>query len=216
MRHAMSLSTTSTLKRFTGGLMIAAIAIVSGQAANAEEPTLFKIEEDWELVVNDPDANTNSPQITFFTCPNSGDETTYFQLQMNYFADEAYSSGGFHVAAVRDETTLDQARSQTRRLITVDGDKIVWTSVMACIDGELLFAVKDGFGDDWGAFGGPDYLVRMSANGTQDLSSYSPTQSGSLVDIGYGANRVHSVVLKQVRFFYTDGSVTTTATNLSL
>ena len=66
------------------------------------QPTVYKVEEDWELVVNEPDPANNSPQITFFTSPSHLSEGTYFQLQLNYHAADHYSSGGFHIASVAE------------------------------------------------------------------------------------------------------------------
>lgn len=191
----------------TRGLLTGITLLVSTAAIQAQETTVYKVEEDWELVVNDPDPNINSPQITFFITPDPNELDCYFQLQMNYAAADTYSSGGFHVGAFHHEQLRDEARSETRRTLTVDNDHVRWTSVMAAIDGELLFAVKDGYGDDWGSFGGPEYLVRMASDHITDLSQYTPSQSLETVDIGFGGNRVASLVLKRVRLFYADGRI---------
>lgn len=134
---------------------------------------------------------------------------------MNYAAEDDFSGGGFHVAAVRNEHFRDEARSFTRLPLRTDGDRIRWTSVMAVIDNRFLFAVRDGLGDDWGAFGGPQYLVAMGAEGVHDLDDYSPQQSLETVDIGFGANRVSSLKLLRVRLFYKNGSSTTLSINES-
>lgn len=202
-------------RAFVHASFVAVAAMLFATPARAESPQLYKVEEDWELVVNEPDPDTNSPQITFFTCPDATDPDCYFQLQMNYAADEWFSSGGFHVAAVRNEQLLDEARSETQRVISVNNDHIRWTSVMASISGELLFAVKDGHGDDWGSFGGPDYLVRMPDGGVSSLEEYTPASSLELVDIGFGGNRVASITLRSVRFYYTDGSSSSVTVNQS-
>ncbi len=126
---------------------------------------------------------------------------------MNYAADQSYSAGGFHVAAIAQETQVDEARSGTRNGLSSSHDTIRWTNVMAVINQELLFAIKNGYCSDWGAFGGPEYLVKMSAGSITDLNSYHPRSSLSDVDIGYGANRVAEIELKSVRVFYVDGNV---------
>jgi hypothetical protein len=78
---------------------------------------------------------------------------------------------------------------------------------MALINGELLYAVKDGASVDWGNFGGPEYLVRMPAGDVQHLHGYSAQQSIEQTDIGFGANRVSGLNLKRVRFYFLDGTV---------
>lgn len=197
------------------GVLAGIALLVSSTVVQAQLPSVYKVEEDWELVVNDPDPSINSPQITFFISPDPAEPGCYFQLQMNYAADDTYSSGGFHVGAFHHEQLRDEARSMTRRKLTADGDHVRWTNVMAAIDGELLFAVKGGQGNDWGSFGGPQYLVRISSDHISDLSQYAPEQSVDMVDIGFGANRVTSLVLKEARLYYTDGQVVELVVNAS-
>lgn len=187
-----------------------------GQKLLAAEPTVYKVEEDWELVVNQPDASNNSPQITFFASPSHLLEDSYFQLQMNHHAADNYSSGGFHVAAVIDNQTVDDARSATRKNLATNDDLIRWTSVMAVINNHALFAVRDGHGREWGNFGGPDYLVRMVPSPVSDLSHYRCQQSMDAVDIGFGKNRVSRITLKAVRLFYTNGHVEVATVDQSL
>ncbi|MDG2220258.1 MAG: hypothetical protein P8L85_02700, partial [Rubripirellula sp.] len=144
---------------------------------------------------------------------STGSEDDYFQLQMNYHADQWFDGGGFHVAAVRAGDTIDEARSGTNAPLSFSSDNIRWTNVMAAIDGQLLFAVKNGHADQWGNFGGPDYLVRIDSEHLADLSSYDPAQSLETVDIGFGANRVSKITLKQVRIYRTDGNMQTIDVN---
>ena len=199
-------------KGIIGGIIFASVS-TAVPACTASEPAIYKVEEDWEMVISEPDSINISPQITFATSPSVNSEECYFQLQMNYAADEEFSAGGFHVAAVQNEQILDEARSDTRVLLATNGDHIRWTSVMAVISNKVLFAVKDGYGDEWGHFGGPDYLVKIVSSPYADLSEYHPQQSLDTVDIGFGANRVASVTLIQVRVFYTDGRTVTVPVN---
>lgn len=195
-----------------GGILIASV-VAGAHSATAIEPHVFKIEEDWEMAVSEPDAANCSPQVTFFTSPSFQMENCYFQLQMNYAADEGFESGGFHVAAVVDEAFLDEARSATQLTLASSNDLIRWTSVMATINNKLLFAVRDGTGNEWGSFGGPDYLVTIVPSPVVDLNDYAAQQSLDNVDIGFGANRVTSITLKRVRLFYTDGTSRTITVN---
>ena len=203
-----------------GGILLGGVLGLCGglQGADllAEEPTVYKVEEDWEVVVNEPDPSNNSPQITFFASPTHLSERTYFQLQLNYHAADHYSSGGFHVASVTDDQIVDEARSKTRKNLATQNDVIRWTSVMAVIDNRALFAVRDGHGREWGSFGGPDYLVRMVPSPVSDLSLYRYQQSMDSVDIGFGKNRVSRITLKAVRLFYTNGHVAIAAVDQSL
>jgi hypothetical protein len=141
-------------------------------------------------------------------------QETYFQVQLNHSADENFLGGGFRVAAIQNEWSADEARSDTREVIRVDGDVVRWTSVMAIREGELLFAIKNGTSQSWGDFGGPEYLVRMPAQGLNDLSGYTPIQSVGDVDLGFGSNRVQSLILLRIRAYRADGSYETVEANL--
>ena len=181
--------------------------------AGATDPQLFMVEEDWELVINEPDVKINSPQIAFFLYPDAEHSDCYFQLQMNYAAEDGYSSGGFRVGAFCHETPVDEERSKITQTLAWDNDRIKWTSAMAIFNGKLMFAVKDGYGMQWGQFGGPEYLVEMDDLELHSLEHYSPAKSLQSVDIGFGANRVASIRLKAVRLTYNNGHTQTINVN---
>ncbi|MCC9600220.1 hypothetical protein LOC67_06580 [Stieleria sp. JC731] len=184
-----------------------------GSIAQAEEPKVFLVEEDWELVINEPEPAINSPQIAFFMYPKGGREDLYFQLQMNYAAEQGYSSGGFRVGAFTGDQPQDEERSRVSQTLAWDNDRVSWTSAMAVFNNKLMFAVKDGYGYQWGVFGGPDYLVEMDDEGIDSLKDYTPAESLAAVDIGFGSNRVASIRLKTVRLIRTDGSQQTIVVN---
>ena len=57
-------------------------------------------------------------------------------------------------------------------------------------------------------------LVKLESSPVADLSRYHPQTSLENVDISFGANRVESVTLVQVKVFYTDGHTVTMPLNL--
>lgn len=175
----------------------------------AQENDIWKVEEDWELRTYQPDPSIYSPQVTFFATPDSTKSDTYFQLQMNYAADDVFSAGGFHVAAVNDENMVDEERSDQQITLSLPSDTLTWTNVMAVVDGKLMFAVKDGLCQEWGQFGGPEYLVQIEGSATNNLDQYNYEDSIGNVDIGFGKNRVQMAKLKCVRLFRLNGSMTT-------
>ena len=175
----------------------------------AQENDIWKVEEDWELRTYQPDPSIYSPQVTFFVTPDSTKSDTYFQRQMNYAADDVFSAGGFHVAAVNNENMVDEERSDQQITLSLPSDTLTWTNVMAVVDGKLMFAVKDGLCQEWGQFGGPEYLVQIEGSATNNLDQYNYEDSIGNVDIGFGRNRVQMAKLKCVRLFRLNGSMTT-------
>lgn len=186
---------------------------LSPLAADDPPITIMRIEEDWEMKLLEPDPASSSPQVTFFTRPSENDPNRYFQTQMNYATDVEFSGGGFHVASVINDSYFDEARSSTRRGLTSNNDTIVWTTVMAKQNDEIVFAIKNGHCSDWGDFGGADFLVSMPAESVENLNNYRPEQSLETVDIGFGANRVDSIMLKTIRVYYSHGVMKTFAVN---
>ncbi|MFK8114415.1 MAG: hypothetical protein AB8B91_19590 [Rubripirellula sp.] len=195
------------------GGICAAITLWLGPVGFAEDRSIFRIEEDWELRINDPDPANFSPQITLFVSPSVNSEVDYFQVQLNYSADSEFSGGGFDVAAVRGGDVADEVRSVTSQALSESNDEIRWTNVMVVVNEKLLFAVKNGSSQVWGEFGGPEYLVEIPEAAYPDLAEYHPQQTLDTVDIGFGANRVDSLTLVRVRVYYTDGKVTTVPVN---
>jgi hypothetical protein len=201
-----------TLSRITIVLACAA-SVTNGAVGDESESGIYRIEEDWEMKLKEPSALQNSPQVTFFMKPDPQNDAAYFQLQMNHAIGSEYSSGGFHVAAVLNEAYYDEARSGTRQGLSVDTDTITWTNMIAIVDQKLFFAVKNGYCSDWGAFGGPEYLVQMPAGDVSSLNAYQAEKSIADLDVGYGGNRVLTLELKTVRAYYRNGEVETTEVN---
>ena len=81
-----------------GFALLFSSALVTAQEAVLDKGAapVYMIEEDWELKVQHPDPEICSPQVTFFTSPSADTEDDYFQLQMNYHADEWFDRGGVH------------------------------------------------------------------------------------------------------------------------
>jgi hypothetical protein len=203
-----------------GGFLL--VSVLMAQSCAAQLPEIYKVEEDWGMVIHEPDAINVSPQVTFAIMPCGAEHVDeddqhahncYFQLQMNYSADENFSAGGFHVAAVENEDLVDEARSDDQIELATHHDHVTWTSVMAVVSDKLMFAVKDGHGTDWGNFGGPEYLVQMSTCPISDLGNYSYETSLDNVDVSFGANRVDSIELIRVRLYYTNGNMVTIPLN---
>ncbi|QDT06123.1 hypothetical protein K227x_45300 [Rubripirellula lacrimiformis] len=188
----------------TARLLVIAAMALGMSCCQASEDKVWKIEEDWEMVILQPDPQSNSPQVSFTTSPSTEVDDVYFQLQMNH-SDSA--GGGIHVAAVLDDKIVDESQSDIRSALSIDGDHVSWTTVMAVIDDRICFAVKDGYGQDWGNFGGPEYVVRMQRRDILDLSKYRPINSLDSVDINFGANRISSSKMLKVRLYYTSGNV---------
>lgn len=199
-------NTAEVVKACTVLVLLFAIA---STASAEEKKSIYYVEECWELILNEPEPANNSPQVSFFVFPDEENEESYFELQMNYAADEHYSSGGFRVTAVQDGNPVHYQRGGTHQKWSVDQDRISWKTVLAHSKGKYYFAIKEGHSSDWGDFGGPAFLVEMTDSAGVELQRYHPKTSLANVDVGFGANRIASIKMTDVRVVFTDGSETT-------
>jgi hypothetical protein len=202
---------------FTSTIPLIAVAILGLWSSNvaAAEPHVYMVEEDWELVVGEPKPAIHSPQLSFYLFPDAASPGVYFRLQLNHAARQDFAGGGFMVTAVVNEVAHDEAKSDFRTPLTYDGERLKWTSAMAVMNGELLYAIKDGLGSHWGSFGGPDYILRMPAGAVRSLDGYSPQESVKSLEIGFGSNRVKTLVLKKARLHYSNQEVVEVVLNAS-
>lgn len=191
-------------------LFVGATGVQASRAAD-----IYRIEEDWEMVVNEPDSSIHSPQLTFFLAPNPANPDRYFQLQLNHAVEHEFSGGGFHVVAAEGSQHLDSVRSSTYQPLVSHDQTVRWTSVMTAHGDSVYYHVKNGYAADWGSFGGYWTAVRMAAEGTQHFNDYDLSRSLEMIDIGFGGNRVDSLVLRNVRLYRTDGTVSQVSVNRS-
>ena len=199
--------TRQSIRPLAIALFAAAVSCLWASDVAAAEPHIYMVEEDWELVVGEPKPAIHSPQLSFYLVPSVANPGVYFQLQLNHAARQDFAGGGFMVTAVVNEVAHDEAKSDFRTPLAYDGEQLKWTSAMAVMNGELLYAIKDGLGSHWGSFGGPDYILRMPAGNIQSLDGYSPQESVKSVEIGFGSNRVTTLVLKKARLHYSNQEV---------
>jgi len=80
---------------------------------------------------------------------------------------------------------------------------------MSLSGGKLWFEVTNGHSKSWGDFGDQGYLKTGVDSALSHFDHCSPATSAKFSRIGYAKNRVKKMVLKQVRYYSTDGLVKT-------
>jgi hypothetical protein len=177
-----------------------------GAWAAAQEglPPAVRIEEDWELVVNQPDIGDNGPQVTCAISPSSMD-AVYAAFDVNYCTQPAYSPGGLQLHTWDPfDPIVTQDFPATTMLATPD-ETITWTMRMRVSEGWLKFKIVNGQSETWGAFASP----RSIAIPTQltSLDSYSPGVSVAASGVSFASNLVVSLKLKAVRWYDASGNL---------
>ncbi len=216
MRHPLSARLRARSKHFPACVVagLALATLVAGFAATllADEgstsPAIVRVEEDWELVVGDPDPDNLSPQATIVFTPLAAAEGLYAALDINHHSQPEFSSGGLQLQVWRDDEPLATAQIASHTLLHHNNENVRWTQSLNLADGNLTFAVTDGQSDTWGEFGAAGQLSLTVGTTLNNLSSYNPATSVSNSGIGFSANRVKSLKLKRVRAYNAAGEVT--------
>ena len=167
---------------------------------------IVQVEEDWELVVQEPDSDTVAPQVTCMMSPTSGDDGLHMTFELNHKSGAQFVPGGLTMQLWDGESWISTKRGDSSRVMSTAAETVRWTQSMKINGGNLVFEIKNGTSSTWGEFGdGSEKFRSSTAWGQDNVNSYSPDNSVHLSGIGFASNRVHSLVLKRVRVYAPSG-----------
>ena len=177
---------------------------VAGVDAQVASPSSTRVEEDWELVVNQPDTNKNGPQVTCSISPLNSN-TAYGAFDINYKTQPGYSPGGLQVHAWDPYVPIATHNLPVTGLLATPDETIRWTMRMYLRSGWLKFRVVNGQSQTWGAFAS----TRSAAIPTQftNLDGYDPSVSVAHSGVSFASNLVTSLTLKAVRWYDASGTM---------
>lgn len=199
--------------------LAAALAVVGmnslavREAPGQNEVQIDRVEEDWEMVVGNPDAALDAPQITCTYSPTGNLDGIHAAIELNHRSQPSFAQGGLQIQVWNGES-LVVARSYVNNApLSTDGETVRWTQTLDLHGGNLIFEVINGTSTTWGAFGGQGYL-KATIHGVSltNLNGYHPDVSVANSGVGYASNRVQSLVLKEVRLITSTGDVLTDST----
>lgn len=184
-----------------GFIGFASIPSTSAQLSESTEPVL-RVEEDWQLNLNEPDDNVDSPQLHTIMTPY-GDVDSYFaQVLWNYRETPNFVAGGVQLQSYRGED-MQSRRSLEFGQLSTRAESVRWTQALETDGMRLVFEVVDGESETWGSFG-REMRISDDAN-LASLDEYSPDTSARESCVTYGGNRVDSLVITEVRYYGASG-----------
>ncbi|MBU4270991.1 MAG: hypothetical protein KKE86_00600 [Planctomycetes bacterium] len=186
---------------------LAAAVVLAAMASTAwaEEPSITRIEEDWELVIGEPSPNSDAPQVTCAVSPLSDMNSYSATFVVNHHEAPAFAAGGLQLQAWNGETLLASRRAPNQAVLATPGETIRWTQVMKKTADGVEFEVLNGSSTTWGGFGGEGTLKLPIAAPIPNLNGYNPENSVEHSGVSYAGNRVQSLVLKRVRAYTDEG-----------
>jgi hypothetical protein len=194
------MSTHRIVRRTLLTLALAAPVLPLG-ASPAHGQVIVEVQEDWELVIADPDSNSAGPQITCVISPYAHVNSLYAALELNQQTHPQYVPGGVQLHTWDGECILESENFPSEAVLNTQGETIQWTQRMAIVGGQIVFDTDSGVSETWGNFGANGHLWIDRQSPVLNLNSYSPDVSVENSGIGYAANRVERLVLKEVRYY---------------
>lgn len=207
----MSLSCAGVARRLRrGGRVFAAAGILLATCLSvlADDPTIVKVEEDWELVVLIPEPERDSPQITTVISPWGSLSGLHAIFELNHSNYPDYCAGGMQLQVWYGTSLLTAKDAEVEGVLATENETITWTTSMRIDSGSLVFEVRNGNSNTWGAFGNTGYMkATLNTWWIDNLNYYSPSVTVANSGVLFGENRVTSLSLKRVRYYTSDGQV---------
>lgn len=186
-------------------LAAAVVALTVPVAAALDGPNVMRVEEDWELRLNEPGEMENAPQFHSLMSPSGNTDSFYFQICWNYHEDPDFVPGGLQLVAYNDDDLVGSKAVRSDQL-SRSAETIVWTQSLSTNGLVLTFNVSNGRSVTWGSFGGPLASLAL-AHPVSNLNNYRPSVSAASSWVSYGANRVNLVQIREVRYYDAVGNL---------
>lgn len=178
--------------------ILVVLFLTTTTVAQFAEPVMW-VEEDWELVLMEPDGDLLAPQFHTVMSPFNNLDSHYAQVTWNYWEVPQFAPGGFQVQGW-DHGEVVRLKDLGSEKFNVNAETVTWTQALASMSGEMWFAILAGQSVTWGSFGGLGTVIG-GMTGVWDLNDYSPDVSVANSWVTYGANRVSSLKITEVRYY---------------
>lgn len=191
----------ATLVAGTAGLW-ALTGVPRADSADVLVEPVIRVEEDWVLVLNEPDDAVDSPQFHTVMSPDNHVDSYYAQVTWNYKESPEYRAGGLELSACDGEEVV-RSRGVEYRQLSTSAETITWSQSLETDGTALKFSIFNGNGATWGTFG-KDMNIDMDAY-LPLLNAYTPTVSQENSCVTLGTNRVDLLMITQVRRYGISG-----------
>jgi hypothetical protein len=185
------------------------VAALASMQLTAQTTTNYdRVEEDWEIVVNEPASNTNAPQLINTISPTWHNQGQYAIFEVNHITQPVYEQGGWQLQRWYGDIYRTARTSTPAAVLSTPGETITYTLALSVTSGVLKYELLNGQSQSWGAFGGPNENLSV-ASLYSNLNGYSTSLSVNNAKVGFASHRVARFALKEVRW-YSGGSLVQT------
>ena len=201
------------LRRVRGGVLGATCVVLGllGVTVPAAAQQVVRVEEDWELVLGEPDPVIVGPQVTTTMSPTGNLDGVYFTFEINHRSLPWWTPGGLTIHQWSGEARVQSFDRSNRSVMQTSGETVSWTQILSVDGTNLTFQIKNGSSTTWGPFGYSNmFKLRTAFSG--DLSGYSPDLSVAQSGAAFAGNRVQLLRIKEVRLTLSSGQTLTDST----
>jgi hypothetical protein len=193
-------------------LAVAFMFLIGAQSSASEgvASVAVRVEEDWELVLNEPSDAKTCPQFETVMSLTNDRGASYARVTWNYRESPEFHGAGLQLQSWFGDNELDYESVQENELSSF-AETITWTQVLKVSGPTATFAVVNGQSDSWGTFGDATRTVVLLAN-EPNVDAYSTDVSAANCQISYGLNRVAQLRIKEVRRYDAAGAILSTDT----
>ena len=181
--------------------------VACGGLAAAEDRNIVRVEEDWELVLKDPDPDLTAPQVTCAISPTGDVDGVHATFELNHQSYPHFASGGMRLQMWTGADNWSSHKTSNDGVMATAGETVRWTQSMRLNSGALTFEIQNGTSSTWGEFGGEHGLKSTRSTDLPDLNGYDADVSVANSGTGYASNRVAALTLKRVRITFDNGDV---------
>ena len=178
------------------------------ESAVGKAITVWRIEEIWEVRVDDPDPLTSAPHVTTAISPVGHVDGQHCIVNLNHVTLDYFQPGGVQLQVWQGETPVTHNRVPWSEMLATANEVVTWTQSMTVVGSQIIYQITDGHSDTWGDFGGQGYLTAMVDSPVTNLNQYDPAVSVAQSGVVFAGNRVTSLKLKAVRVFASNGEET--------
>lgn len=189
------------LRKFGLAALFVAGALLSVHVLGEDENSLIdRIEEDWELVLNEPNPEDESPQILNVISPRDISAGEFFIFELNHNTQPEFVAGGMQLQRWEDDTVQSWTALPDGSKLQTPQERITYTLRLRLLESHLSISVRNGQSQTWGEFGGENFKL-FSPTSLTNLNGYRVSNSVEKSRIGYASFRVKKFVLKEVRYY---------------
>lgn len=191
-------------------LLLALCAGTTLQAGSLEEqlenaPPIVRVEEDWEVVIGDPDPEADLPQVVTVFGPTNAFFGTHTVFELNHGTLPSFVAGGMQIQVWWGESLVGYKQQNQPVQLAIAGEIVRYTTVTELSNHVLKMRVVNGTSETWGGFGGGSLMLVELISLRSDLNPYDPYNSINHSRVTFGANRVNRFLRREIRFYSAEG-----------